>query len=294
MQEEALRWFVRVRSGHFTANEQLQLSHWLAQDERHHSEFMLLQQTWQQIGELGGQPAHIERPRKKFAMQAVVAGFLLVSALLLYRYSFVTYESQPGTLMSVKVAEGIMAELDADSAIRISRWSDFPDVTLVRGSAYFNVLAHDSGFQVHVADVALRDIGTRFAAQVVDDHGRVAVEEGQVEVAAVSGKTLLGAGQQTSFSSDRIEAPVNCDPLQVAPWRNGEYRFAAATLADVSDDLWRHSRMRLEMSDARVAALTVSGTFEIGQPDKLVWAVAQIHDLKTRKLADGYLLEPNP
>lgn len=255
-----------------------------------------MQQTWQQVGAL---ERHLSRPvppslMRRPAMQAMAAGAVLAAILLGYRLSYVEYESQPGRQLQVQLEAGMAAVLDADSAIRVSRWSGRPDVTLVRGSAYFDVQAHGSGLQVHVADTTLRDIGTRFVASIVEDDGRVAVAQGRVEVNAGEVRQMLGAGQQTRFAADRVEVPVSCDPQHVAPWLDGEYRFAAATLAEVADALWRHSRMRLDIPDASVAALTVSGNFEIGQPDKLVWAVAQIHDLQSRKLPDGYRLVSQP
>lgn len=299
IQEEALSWFVRVRADDFGAAEQAQLQHWLAQDPRHRSEYARLGQTWNQLGGLGNyfsrpQPAPVRRAvawrTATIALAACAAG---MAVLLVFRFSPVTHEAPPGGHLNVQIAGGIQVELDADSAIRVSRLTDYPDVRLTRGSAYFDVQAAQSGLRVHVADATLRDIGTRFAATVVEDDGHVAVAEGMVEVSSVEEQKMLGMGQQTRFSSGRINAPGAIDPQQIAPWKNGEYRFVAATLAEVADAVWRHSRLRIEIPDAHVARLTVSGNFEIRQPDKLLWAITQIHDLQARKQSDGYKLLPN-
>lgn len=299
IQEEALRWFARARAANFSATEQLQLANWLEQDARHRSEYALLHQTWKQVGEL---EYSFSRPAKSAvrkggmrrpAMLALAACAMFATALLISRYAPVTYEAPPGGRLSVQIVKGIHVELDADSSIRVSRLTSYPDVKLTRGSAYFNVQAVNSGLLVHVADAALRDIGTRFAATVVKDDGQVAVAEGMVEVSAAAEQIMLQSGQQTRFTDERIDAPVACDPQQVAAWKNGEYRFAAASLAEVADAVWRHSRLRIDIPDAQVASLTVSGNFDIRQPEKLLWAIAQIHDLQARKQSDGYKLLPN-
>jgi transmembrane sensor len=297
--EEALRWFARARAADFSAGEQLELAGWLERDARHRREYDLLRQTWQRAGELehrlvrAPQVSVLQAALRRPAMLAVAASVVVATTLVLMRYAPLSYESEPGKQMSVRIAEGIQAELDADSEIRVSRWTAYPDVTLVRGSAYFDVQAVQSGLRVHVADATLRDIGTRFAATVVEDDGQAAVAEGMVEVSAAEAQQMLGSGQLVRFADERIDAPVHCDPQQVAPWRNGEYRFVAASLAEVADAVWRHSRLRIEIPDEQIAKLTVSGNFDIRQPEKLLWAVAQIHDLQARKQRDGYRLLPN-
>jgi transmembrane sensor len=300
IQEEALRWFARARATNFSVNEQQQLENWLEQDARHRCEYTLLHKTWKQVGELEysfSRPAKLPNRRDVIwrpTMLALAAGAVIASVLLVYLYTPIYYEAPPGGHLNVQIADGIQVELDADSAIRVSRLTDYPDVRLTRGSAYFDVQASRSGLRVHVADVSLRDIGTRFAATVVQDDGQVAVAEGMVEVSSAAEQKMLGVGQQTHFSSDQISTPGAVDPQQIAPWRNGEYRFTAATLAEVADAIWRHSRLRIEIPDARIASLTVSGNFEIQQPEKLLWVIAQVHDLHARKLADGhYKLLPN-
>jgi transmembrane sensor len=299
IQEEALRWFARSRAGDFDADEQRQLADWLAQEARHRNEYELLHLIWARVGELehrlvraplvSSRPPVLRRP----AMLALTACAVIASTLLLLRQVPITYESAPGKQSSVQIAAGIWVELDADSEIKVSRLSFHPDVTLTRGSAYFDVQVVQSGLRVHVADAALRDIGTRFSVTVLGGEGQVAVAEGMVEVSVAAGRKTLQSGQQTRFTASRIDAVTPCDLHQVAAWKNGEYRFAAATLTEIADAVWRHSRLRIELADARVAGLTVSGNFDIGQPDKLLSALAQIHDLQVRKQGGGYLLLPN-
>jgi len=299
LQGEALRWFTRARAGDFGADEQQRLADWLVQDARHRNEYELLRLTWARVGELEHRLARsplvstrqsvLRRP----VMFAFTACVIVASTLLLLRQMPITYESAPGKQSSVQIAEGIRVELDADSEIKVSRLPFYPDVTLTRGSAYFDVQAEQSGLRVHAADAALRDIGTRFAVTVLGGEGQVAVAEGMIEVSAAAGQKMLQSGQQTRFTASRIDAPTPCDLQQVAAWKNGEYRFAVATLAEVADAVWRHNRMRIEIPDAYVASLTVSGNFDIGQPEKLLSALAQIHDLQVRKQGGGYRLLPN-
>lgn len=295
IREEALRWFVRARAEGFGPDERGQLVSWLERDGRHRREYDLLQQVWDRAGELEhryGRPSvtPLRGGLRRAAAMAMSACVMMAIVLVLFRYSSVDYAAPPGGRLSVQLAEGVRAELDADSAIRVNRLALHPDVTLVRGSAYFDVDAVRSGLEVHAAQATLRDIGTRFSATVLENEGRVAVAEGKVEVTLGGARRTLESGRQARFAAGRIGEPDFCDLQQVAPWMNGEYRFAAATLAEVADALWRHGRMRVEIPDARVATLTVSGNFDMAEPEKLMRAIARIHGLQFRTRAGGYEL----
>lgn len=293
IRETALFWFTRARAADFGANDYAQLQHWLAQDPRHHDEYARLEQTWTQLGALRD---HFSRPRpapvRSFtarrvavALAACVVGFF---AVLFFRYPSELYQAPPGGHLSVQIAEGIQAELDADSAIEVAHFSLHPDVHLMRGSVYFDVKARHTGLQVHVAEITLHDIGTRFSATVIQNDGKVAVAEGQVEISTATSQMMLSTGQQVHFASEDIDTPISINPQQVAAWQNDAYRFDAAPLSEVADTIWRHSRLRIEIPDARISALTVSGNFDIQQPEKLVWAIAQIHELRVKKQPDGH------
>jgi len=289
VKERALHWFVRSRADDFAAEERAQLEQWLGEAPSHRIEYGRLGQTW---GQLGGLHNYFSRPQPKrhssswktVSLAASVAG---VAGLLAVLYWPETYQALPGEHLSVQLVEGIKIELDADSVIRVSRTSSHPDVRLIQGSAYFDVQAKHSGLEVHVADATLRDIGTRFAATVVQGNGSLSVAEGMVEISASAGKKMLSEGQQTRFTSLSIDNPVAINPQQVAAWKSGEYRFEASTLDEVADAIWRHSRVRVEIPDRRIAKLSISGNFDIRQPDKLLWAIAQIHNLQLKQQAEG-------
>lgn len=292
IREAALFWFTRARAANFSATEHAQLQSWLAQDSRHRGEYARLEQTWTQLGALRNHfsrlrpaPVRLVTARRATVALACAAGF---AALLVFRYPPDIYQAPPGGHLSVQIAEGIQAELDADSAIQVAHFSLYPDVHLTRGSAYFDVRTSQSGLQVHVAEFTLRDIGTRFSATVVPGGGKVAVAEGKVEISTDTARQMLNAGQQCHFAMGRIASSTAINPQQVAAWQNDEYRFDAAPLTEVADAIWRHSRLRVEIPDPRIANLTISGSFDIQQPDKLLWAVAQIHELRARQQPDGH------
>jgi ferric-dicitrate binding protein FerR (iron transport regulator) len=47
-------------------------------------------------------------------------------------------------------------------------------------------------------------------------------------------------------------------------------------------------RIRLDIPDPKVAALTVSGGVPISEPDRVLWAVAQVHGLKLDRLDERH------
>ena len=296
IQEAALRWYTRARAADFSATERMQLESWLAQDPGNRREYARLEQTW---NEMDGLRNYFKRTRavqarrnatRRTAKAALAACCAGIVAIMVFSYPPALYQTPPGRHLSIQIAAGVRAELDADSAIEVNRWSLHPDVRITRGSVYFDVQTPDSGLQVHVAETTLRDSGTRFAITTLPHGGgRVAVAEGIVEISTATGRETLSAGYQTRFGGARVESPTSINPQQVFAWQSGDY-FEATTLTEVADTLWRHQRVRIEIPDIRIANLTLSGSYDIRHPQKLLWAIAKTHQLQEQLQPHGHIL----
>lgn len=308
--QEALRWFVRARAADFGSDERQRMESWLDADPTHRREFERLHDTW---GKLDSLEPHIDAlrpaaptvlaaqrpamppPTQSWRVLPALAGAmaaLSIAALLfltLHQVETLRYETPPGEHLAVTVSEGIETILDADSAIKVVH-SNPPRIELLRGNAYFAV-NHNStggGLEVMVGQTRIRDIGTRFAVAAKGTGGYVAVAEGLVEIRTSSTLRTAGAGQRVDFDAEHITGERKLAEEDVAPWRNGQWRFAATQLAEIAAEMGRQQRIRLDIPDPKVAALTVSGNFDIEEPDRVLWAVAQVHGLKTQRLGERH------
>lgn len=298
--QEALSRFVRSRAADFTDDEREVLDVWLAADPRHRAEFARWERNWRTLDALAvhlpsrhpvARPAPSSRRRVWWSLGGLVAAGIAATVLLLPGQALLNhYETPPGQHRELTLAEGIRVSLDADSAIDVAAGKP-PRIELRRGDVYVDVPAGSAGgVEVRVGGARIRDIGTRFSVAARGEGGAVAVAEGLVEVRVGTSLLALGAGRQAEFDARGRLAEKAVAESDVAPWRLGRLRFDATPLAAVAIELARQQRIRLDLPDPRVAALEVSGSFGIDEPEQVLWAIAQVHGLQLQRLGDRHFL----
>jgi transmembrane sensor len=145
---------------------------------------------------------------------------------------------------------------------------------LPEGQARFQVKG-DAGrpFNVLAGPLCITVVGTRFAVRYTPDipgHDgvRVAVEEGRVRVARAGwfgdkGEVELTAGQQiVSNANGTLGVVSNVALADVAPWRESRISFDNIPLKQVLAEFERYGDTQLQLADAHVAALRLTGTFD--------------------------------
>lgn len=295
IEEQALRRFVRARAPDFSAEEQRELEAWLA-DEAHRREYGRLQTTWAALDGMAGRIGNLRPPpaRPGIGWAGAMAGVVLAVVAAWFavlrpetplpqRYETATAEQRVLTL-----ANGTAISLDAESAIDLVDGGT-PRVDLLRGDIYIDVGGRSrENLEVRVAGATIRDIGTRFSVAVRDTGASVAVAEGLVELRIENTYLVVRAGRQAHF--DRAgglhEAAVS--PDAVAPWHEQRWRFETTPLSVLAAEMARQQRIRVDIADPAVAALTVSGSFAFDEPEQVLWAAAQVHGLTLKRSGDRH------
>jgi transmembrane sensor len=120
------------------------------------------------------------------------------------------------------------------------------------------------------------DIGTEF---VVDrgDRLRVAVREGEVEVAKGSETVRLKAGQGAEFEA---RARPFKDAANQFAWRDGRIVLNSVPLDDALHELGRYYPGSIELTDDSLASRRVSGTLFIADPEEALETIARSQHLK--------------
>lgn len=161
------------------------------------------------------------------------------------------------------------------------------EVELAQGRARFEI-SPDPARPLTVRAGALRItvVGTRFTVHhTTGPRGpgvRIAVEEGKVKVARAgwfvsSGDTVnLVAGQAIDGAADGTLGPVApLLPADLAAWHERRVSFDNATLAQVLGEFGKFGDTRLIVRDPAVAALRVTGTFDLLRPDRFAQLLPQ-------------------
>lgn len=302
--DEALYWFVRSRAGDFSADQRQCRDAWLAADPAHRAAFDALGATWDQLDGIAAllpesmraiprsAPSRPASDRRRLIHMsrfvplggALAAAIMVIVFLMPSEEILRTIEAQAGQHRQLTFADGTQLSLDADSAVRVNDTLP-PHIELLKGKLYLDVNHASSGpLEVRAGSTRIRDIGTRFAVSLRDGQGHVAVAEGRVEVKDSQHLVLLSAGHAADFGPQGIASEQTIADADIAPWRNGQWCFAATPLAELAAEMERQQRIRLDLPDPKVAVLTVSGNFPISEPDQVLWAVAQVHGLKLERL----------
>ncbi len=183
-----------------------------------------------------------------------------------------------GERRSVVLADRTTVILNTDSAVDIRFDETTRGVHLLRGEIMVtsgrDVRSVPRPLAVFTAQGELRPIGTRFAVRQQAAASRVEVFEGAVSVAPFDSDgpaQVVAAGEGARFTRIALDPP---DPLaeHAAAWTDGMLVAAGMRLADLLDEIGRYRRGRVDC-DPAVADLRVSGTYPLGDTDRILDAL---------------------
>lgn len=219
---------------------------------------------------------------------AVAAAAVLAFVFLMPREEILrSIEARPGQHRQLVFADGTQLSLDAGSAARVSDTLP-PRIELLKGRSIWTSAKPAPGGSKCVqaprasatsAPVSPSACVTGRATSPLPRASRD--QDGQ-------NLLMLFARRGADFGPQGIAGERPIAEADIAPWRNGQWHFTATPLAELADELARQQGIRLDLPDPKVAALTVSGSFPISEPDRVLWAVAQVHGLKLDRLDERH------
>ena len=293
--EAAAEWAVRLHAGALSEDARAQLDLWLAADERHAPALRFAEQTWAALGELAlearplahrlppaaARPAPVTRRRRPLRWVGRAAVLSLVLAvgwvsgptLLLQMQS--DYRTGAGEIRTVQLDDGSSVELDASSAISIDYDSNERRISLLAGSAVFDVApmgeAETRPFVVQSAGGRTRALGTQFVVgREGSEQAWVGVLQHSVAV-SLQAPPVQGAAQYTleEGQSARYSAKNGVQPLPgfdlsaATSWRRGVLIFDRQPLGQVIEQLNRYRPGQILLANPALASRQVSGVFRL-------------------------------
>lgn len=191
-------------------------------------------------------------------------------------------------LRDVQLADGTVATLGPDSAMRLDFSADRRRVELLSGMAYFSVSKDASRpFQGVIGGLVAATAGSGF--EIGGDAGylAVAVEHGAVDVAIPHvPDERLGPGGWLAWDSEAGQITRGTrGPGQVAAWRNGIVVADGEPLASVIARIHRWQTGRIVIVDPAFGTRRVSGVFDVRNPILALEAVLQPHGGKLHRIS---------
>jgi len=279
LHEEAARWFALLRSGSFSALQQNAFQQWLARSEAHRAAYLEIECFWNGLESLqdAAKPqlqearAYIKQEqlrRRKFSrsMLALAASIMLVTAVSPFWRIVLdngTYRTAKGEQSHIQLSDGSRIDINTDSELRVAYSWSAREVTLTRGEALFSVTHNpDKPFHIIASKGIIRDIGTRFNVYRQGDDVSVTVLEGEVSVAAKGALKNLLPNQKIHYdAAGRLSPILSADINEVTAWQKQQLVFKGQPLSRVLAELERYHNVTLQIADARLKTLKVSGSF---------------------------------
>ena len=255
------------------------------------------------LGEGGKRPRSL---RIAAAVAALAVALTATYQLAPFGYRPGEYKTNIGHQRIVELDDHSRVALDAATRLRVRYTKDARSIELLNGQAQFSVAKDPARpFKVEAGEHTVIALGTVFTVEYVDSQISVAMLEGKVAVLpqddgssttqalkdavlpshvttassepagqGVSGIIELTAGEALRVhGSGRATIIPKADLEAATAWREGKVIFHEEPLSEAVRRLNRYSRLQIEIDDATLAAMQVSGVFEAGNAQAFVEAV---------------------
>ena len=246
---------------------------------------------------------------------ALVASLVLgigLSVTYLSWHSPMTFQTVVGEQRSFTLQDGSIVFLNTNSKVRVRWLSAERHIDLLRGEARFKV-AKDAlrPFTVATTTAGVRAVGTVFNVRAEPLSTQVAVLEGQVEVtvaaanevsegtqvsaqeasAGVPSRTIsrvrLAAGERAAVTSLGIETNTGPPIESVMAWTERRLVFRDQPLNAVLLEFNRYRMQPLVLDDPALAALRISGVFDLSDPESLIAYLSTYETVQVDRKSDG-------
>ncbi len=208
-----------------------------------------------------------------------------------------SYATAVGEQHTLRLADGSKVILDTNSRVDVRLRADRRSVTLVSGQAFFDVEG-DPGrpFVVTAGDTIVTAVGTRFDVRRLGQGARVTLIEGRVDVGTSDTPKpswSLTPGQRVVTAQRRPEVR-SIDASREISWTTGRLTFAATPIREAVAEVSRYSSSRIELKDAGIAHIPVSGAFDAGDTEAFIAALSDLYGVTAVRRADGTIILEAP
>ncbi len=336
-EDQAYEWLLYLYSGEATDEGRGEFSRWLDVADVNLRAYTAIEQDWRDLSMFGGEglfqvlPSEtgdkVTADKPEYSASQVVtlnkrrsrgdkagSGKRLLAAISAVAASLVIaigvwwlvpnsvtptdYVTAVAEIKTFTLDDGSQLTLSGDSRLVMSITDKERHVELLKGNAYFEVVADvERVFRVRAAAGEIRVIGTAFDVKRGPGGVRVSVTEGAVEVAS-PGQVVkqlpvrLSAGQQASVAPDgRLSQPQSFDPQRLLAWREGRLIYLDARLDDVLAEINRFRQVKILLASADLGAIPVTMAIRVDETDKLLTGLEAVRPVIVKRLDNTILIQ---
>jgi len=295
---EAARWLMRLGSGQATAADVRACDRWRASSAEHERAWQRAQSLNRAFGlippavgmaALGRAAARPRRATLKILAAMIVAppvAWLAWQAAPMARWR-ADYRTVAGERRDWRLADGSRLLLNTASAVDVELTDSVHALWLREGEIYIEATAQAGPplqVQTRLGSIHAQR-AARFAVRLEAQRCRVDVAAGQVELRpsrADAPTAILGAAQRAAFDAGAVY-PWQAADARGPDWLRGVLHANAMRLDAFAAELARY-RPGLLRCDPAVAALRISGAFQLNNTDGVLQALPALLPVRVRYL----------
>lgn len=306
---EAERWLVRLLDADPHDPRRAEFERWIAADPVHASAYREAEQLWNLGMEAARHPdlraaanraMHLARsdPAKQLRIwlspaAAVAAAIFFLGGMVAFwlpalgaNQQGIRYATRTGQQQAIQLQDGSALLLDTDSVVVVRYGREARGIVLLHGRAEFRVRHDDDWpFVVSAGGGTVTDVGTTFQVSIGNHREvRVVLLEGSVSVAAAHSKSTLTTGEALRFDRAGVVRAAHPADLQAAlGWTSGEVVARGWALPRLLAEMNRYSSTKLELGDAALRDVRVTGTFRAGDQATLLKVLESGWSIRARR-----------
>ena len=292
LEDTAIQWLVLLHSGNATAAQRMAYQQWRQTSPAHAAAAHEAQQLWGDLGQTQAAQQHRAAPipRSWRGWPALAASLVLavVSGVGWLQWPALTsdYHTAVGQQQNITLADGSRVTLNSGSALSVAYSAGERRVILQAGEALFEPVADPQRPFVVQADAqSLHSAASAFSLRRDGSRLTVVVREGQVQFTGDHAPVLLQADQRLQYQSGQpLLAQQAVDAASLTAWQRGKLIFNGRPLGEVIGELERYQHGRILISDSQLAALAISGVFDLHDPQGSLQALQQRYPLQVTYL----------
>lgn len=293
LDDAAIDWLVLLHSGHATAAQRMAFQQWRQRSPAHAAAAEEAEQLWGDLGQTPSAVAHQaaqRAPQRRRWWPAVAASVLLALGTAIgwqqWPGLMADYHTGVGQQRTLILADGSTVTLNSASAVSVAYSEHERKVILRGGEALFEPLADARRpFVVVAEDQRLQSAASAFSVRRDGSRLTVVVRDGQVQFTGDHPPLLLQADQRVDYQAGQpLYAQQKVDATSQTAWQRGKLIFNGRPLDEVIAELERYQHGRILVSDSQLAALAISGVFDLRDPQGSLHALEQRYPLKVTYL----------
>lgn len=305
--DTALSWIARLRSSAVTDADRGDFALWLAKDASHQRAMDEMLDMWDDLGSVKAMPISLYKEENAANRGSWLAGSMAIAASFALAFFLwpasssldkaLQFQTAMGERSTYTLEDDSVVTLNTNSKIIINYSKHHRSIKLIRGEAFFEVAKNlDRPFEVNAGAAKVTALGTAFNILRKADRADITVTEGVVRVTEL-GKTVsrtpttevLHVNEYLVATNGGLEASGSIDTTSHIAWQSGQLVAKEMTIRDLVEQLQRYRKTRILVSDRDIAAMTISGVFELDQPDSILRALELSLNLQVVELGEDTL-----